>query len=337
MNRMRWKMMIGGLGLSLAGLAAVAGVPDKTGGLSCTPNPSVHTVARVNPEQPIAVPAPKVADLPAIPNPAAPAPIAGPALPSAGLVALPVTLLPPVVPIAVPESVPPQPLMIPSNSAPLPSILSEPKPIDVVPPPLPPAFELALPAPSSPVMPVVKQPELPKPEPTRIQPVVPDFMPATPPPVLDTLPVRTMSNAPPIVSGEPSRSIEKKLKVILHLGDDRPKFEVRDNEEVYLKVTSERVEVKSPGDAGTAMSQMRAAGKVAFVTPGGEGTCDELLVVPGTGQVIVTGKVSFTYNWGKLETTVSGEKMTFRLGAPAVTAVGAGNVTGVPAGYQRTK
>ena len=60
---------------------------------------------------------------------------------------------------------------------------------------------------------------------------------------------------------------------------------------------------------------MRATGKVGFVTPGGDGVCDELSVVPGTGQVVVTGKVQFKYNWGKVETTVSGDRLTFRLGS----------------------
>jgi hypothetical protein len=67
------------------------------------------------------------------------------------------------------------------------------------------------------------------------------------------------------------------------------------------------------------MSTLRATGRVTFVTPGGDGTCEELTVIPGTGQVVVAGRVSFKYNWGKVETIVSGEKMTFRLGsAPGV-------------------
>ena len=344
MNRMRWKLMIGGLGLSLAGLAAVAGVPEKTGGLSCTPNSSVHQVARVNPEPPISIPVPKVAEMPALPAPALP-PIAAemPVLPGPTAPALPPIPSPaaPKLPESAPLSLPPavsvpQPLALPTASTPVFPDVSLPPPASAVPP----AFDFALPPPSVPVVPTATLP-LPAPAPQRIPAIAaPDITPvALPPaaPVADLPPARTVTNSPPVGSSEPSRTIEKKLKVILHLGDDRPKFEVRDNEEVYLKVTSERVDVKSPGDAGTAMSQMRAAGKVVFVTPGGEGTCDELVVVPGTGQVIVTGKVSFTYNWGKLETTVSGEKMTFRLGAPAVAVAGPGTVTGVPAGYQRGK
>ena len=131
---------------------------------------------------------------------------------------------------------------------------------------------------------------------------------------------------------------ERKLKVILSMGDERPRFEVRDGDEIYLKVVCDRVEVKSPGEGGASVSTMRASGKVTFVTPGGEGTCDELAVLPGTGQVIVTGKVSFTYNWGKVETTVTGEKMTFRLGSNTVTpSAAAAGVTGVPASYTRTR
>ena len=137
--------------------------------------------------------------------------------------------------------------------------------------------------------------------------------PATPNPALSEVKPVAVSVTP-----APSRS-EKKLQVLLHMGDERPKFEVRDGEVVYLRVTSEKVDVKSPTDSIEAnLSTMRATGKVRFVTPGGEGTCDELSVVPGSGQVTVMGHVAFIYSWGKVETTVTGEKMTFRLGdAPA--------------------
>ena len=135
---------------------------------------------------------------------------------------------------------------------------------------------------------------------------------------------------------EPARNLEKKLKVLLHMGDERPRFEVKEGDEIYLKVISDKVEVKSPSDSGANMSVMRAGGKVTFITPGGEGTCDELSVIPGTGQVIVTGKVAFTYNWGKVETTVSGEKMTFRLGSASGPTPSSGT-QGVPTSYQRVR
>ena len=160
----------------------------------------------------------------------------------------------------------------------------------------------------------------------------------TPPPVT-AAPVTTAVPTPatPVESAKLS---ERKLKVILAMGDERPRFEVRDGDEVYLKVVCDRVEVKSPGEGGVSVSTMSATGKVTFVTPGGEGTCDQLAVLPGTGQVVVTGKVTFTYNWGKVETTVTGEKMNFRLGSNTVTPTAAqntGNVTGVPTSYSRTR
>ena len=158
---------------------------------------------------------------------------------------------------------------------------------------------------SSPVVPVGTQPPIPQPDPALFQaPLVP------------------VGSAP-----------EKKLKVMLYMGDDRPRFEVRDGEECYLKVVCDKVDVKSPSDRGESMSVMKATGKVTFVTPGGEGECEELSVVPGTGQVIVSGKVTVKHTWGKAETTFSCDRVTFRLGSAPRTRAGdtAGRPRVVPA------
>ena len=150
----------------------------------------------------------------------------------------------------------------------------------------------------------------------------------SPAPVLE----RTQLNPDPAPAQPPVA--EKKLKVILHMGDERPRFEVRDGDEVYLKVVCDKVDVKSPSEKGESMSVMRATGRVTFVTPGGDGVCEELSVAPGTGQVIVTGKVAFKYNWGRVETTVSGDRMNFRLGsAPGV----ATSPATVPASFQERR
>jgi hypothetical protein len=103
--------------------------------------------------------------------------------------------------------------------------------------------------------------------------------------------------------------------VQMHLGAGKPYFEVRDGEELVLKVVSDAVEVKAPADNGDAASVLKASGGVSFRTLGGNGTCDELRVIPGTGEVVVSGRVSVTSNWGKAETTATADKMTFRLGA----------------------
>lgn len=368
MNRTRWKLLIGTLGLSLGGLAAVADVPSRNGIVSCTPG-KPHQVARVAQESPpIPVPALKVADVPMSGAPMIPAPAIIPAIPdvSPRSVAVPAPSAAPVVFVPAPplptitlsepvmsqfkESVieaprlgtealrlpTPQPLPTPVNPVggftlpPLPepvAVKPTPAPLTVPPPNVIERIAI-LPAPV-PVQAVVVAQVIP-----RIPAEAPSskLLPPTPIPSWEPRAQAIPTEAP----SEPARNLEKKLKVMLHMGDERPRFEVKDGDDIYLKVISDKVEVKSPSDSGANMSVMRAGGKVTFITPGGEGTCDELSVVPGTGQVIVTGKVTFTYNWGKVETTVSGEKMTFRLGSTPGTTPSSGT-QGVPTSYQRVR
>ena len=329
MNRTRWKMMIGALGLSLGGLAAVAGVPASDGMVSCAGTPA-HTVARVSEPPPAA--GPKVADLPTLPSvltPPAPRPIELPTPP------------------AVPTPAAPEPTPLPVTG---PNIPALPR-IDPVAPALP---TPALPTPVVPEVPKVKPvvttiPDTKRPLEEQMFPAAKAELPQLPtpaafvvaesPPALAPTPIPASTPAP-TPTPDAAKVAERKLKVILSMGDERPRFEVRDGDEVYLKVVCDRVEVKSPGEGGVTVSTMSATGKVTFVTPGGEGTCDQLAVLPGTGQVVVTGKVTFTYNWGKVETTVTGEKMNFRLGSNAVTpttAQGTTGVTGVPTSFTRTR
>ncbi len=370
MNRTRWKLLIGTLGLSLGGLAAVADVPSQNGIVSCTPG-KPHQVARVvYQEPPIPIPVPKVADVPMSGAPMIPAPAVIPVIPDIntpslpGLSAAPAPLiavpLPPTIGLSEPvfsqfkehvieHKIPslgteplrlptPQPLPIPANPVSGFTLPSFPEPVAVTPTPAPPTIPAPIvieriPTPSAPVpvqAAVVAQ-EIP-----RIPATQPPLAKPTPPvPTTPTWEPRAQA-IPTEAPSEPARNLEKKLKVLLHMGDERPRFEVKDGDDIYLKVISDKVEVKSPSDSGANMSTMRAGGKVTFITPGGEGTCDELSVIPGTGQVIVTGKVAFTYNWGKVETTVSGEKMTFRLGSTPGTTPSSGT-QGVPTSYQRMR
>jgi hypothetical protein len=264
---------------------------------------------------------------------------------------LPVPVAPPT-PAEAPQVAPPgtpTPLALPQLTQ-MPAIPVPAPATPAIPAPAVPAPVVELPltqATQRPVMPMVRDfdPE-PAPMPRPAQPQTaqaapaPAFVPAAgfvldtgavvSNPAPQTPPVQAAPQPPAPVQVTPSPAAapmttsvvaEKKLKVVLHMGDDRPRFVVQDGDETYLRVVCDGVEVKAPSDRGELMSVLKAAGKVRFVTPGGEGTCDELTVVPGTGQVVVSGKVSFQYNWGKLETTVTGERMTFRLGAPAAPGV----------------
>lgn len=281
MTTTRWKLTAGGLVLALGGLAAVAGVPAR----SCQPDQKAGPVVLVEaPVAPAAYQAPAV--VPQLPTdaPAAPAVPTAPEPAPVPAVSTPAEL-PSVPPPVVTAEKKPEPKADKVFELPVPAVEAI-QPVSAPPPvPTPPS----LPATPDPA----PLPSSSEPKPAQVQP--------TP------APAEPLTEAPPIV--------EKKLKVMLHMGDDRPRFEVRDGDEVYLKVVCDKVDVKSPSDRGETMSTLRATGRVTFVTPGGEGTCEELTVIPGTGQVVVTGRVSFKYNWGKVETTVSGDKMTFRLGS----------------------
>ncbi len=161
-----------------------------------------------------------------------------------------------------------------------------------------------------------------------------NFVPPPITPVADTRPVPTKpltaaidpvtppQLTPRVVVDEPTPlrpvSVEKKLRVQLNLGSGKPWLEIRDNEELVLKVVAEAVEVKAVGEGTEGLNVLKATGGVSFRTLGGNGTCDELRVVPGTGEVQLTGKVVVTSNWGKAETTATAEKMTFRLGSEPV-------------------
>jgi hypothetical protein len=107
----------------------------------------------------------------------------------------------------------------------------------------------------------------------------------------------------------------KKFKVMLTMGDGQPHFEVRDGEEVVLKVHSVSVNVRTTTDRGEYVSALNASQRVKFTTPGGEGSCEELEVQAGTGEIIASRNVTFKYTWGKFETALNSERMTFRLGS----------------------
>lgn len=170
---------------------------------------------------------------------------------------------------------------------------TQPKPLDVQP----------LPTPAPQPQPEVRPLPLPGTQPT---PPIPAPLPTpTPLPTPEVKPVEARST--PVV--------EKRLKVSLQMGDGNPRFEIRDGDEVVLKVVSDKIDVKAPTEKGDLWSTLKASGRVKFQSPGGDGFCDELTISPGTCEVVATGKVQFKYNWGKVETAVTSERMTFRLGA----------------------
>lgn len=325
MTLTRWKLLAGVLGLSIGGLAATADqTPSKSAKTADVPCIHCDKVAAA---PPVTIPAPNPAEVPQLTPPSTPAPLL---IPSAST-ELPVPV------VATPAELP----SLPST----PEVVAKPREVtpntlELTLPTIQPvaAAELALPTP--PVEPSVPMP------PIAVEEPKPVLTPTLPVPAPSPTPVSTVPPVPPtpVQASEPVAptptpiavdSTEKKLKVHLHMGEDRPRFEVKDGEEVYLKVICDTVDVKAPTGKADAQSTLRAIGHCSFVTPGGDGSCDELTVIPGTGQVVVSGNVRFRYQWGRAETEVSGERMTFRLGTTPGVAAPNDVPTTVPASYTR--
>lgn len=221
---------------------------------------------------------------------------------------------------AVPEALPgalPLPQAVPG----LPPVQAAPTtPVDngAVPPipgsqplPVPETKPLPLPGVDSEVKPLPTP--VPRPVVGGLRPL-PDVQP-TPPVTPTPLPLPTPTPEVKPVEARSTPTVEKRLKVTLQMGEGNPRFEIRDGEEVVLKVVSEKIDVKAPTEKGDLWSTLKASGRVKFQSPGGDGFCDELTISPGSCEVVATGKVQFKYNWGKVETAVTSERMTFRLGA----------------------
>lgn len=312
MNLTRWKMLAAGFGISVCGLAALAEPACRTIG---------HSAGRSDPTVPESKP--KGATEPKATPVSAPTPVELPA---------------PIPPI--PEAKPTNPLTLKEaiaiateqgNSVPKPAVgvttpaeIAQPVALPDLKPGLPPETQLPsvsqlLPIPTPvPTAPVFIGPIV------TVEQLDPNFAKPLTPPIPGPVTLLPMSVAPPEVLTPPVPPItqvnsvvpsDKKLRVTLQMDEGNPKFEVRDGEEVVLKVVSDKVDVTSPKNKGERWSALKAMGQVKFMTPGGDGFCDELHVVPGTGEVIAVGHVKFTYNWGKVETSATAEKMNFRLGA----------------------
>ena len=303
MTLTRWKMMAGVLGLSIGGLAAMAD-PSQ---------PKADKAAGGKPA-PVEIPAPAPGDVPQIAPAVAPAPKLLP--PASVDVPTPVVATPADLPLLPQPAPAPKPVavrdfefVVPTATPIVVPVANEAAPI----------MDLTVSEPAAPKPPSVPAPAAP--EPVASAPVVPE-PPSISPPVVRPEPTPELKPTPPSVATSPAlpistagATVEKKLKVMLHMGDQRPRFEVKDADEVYLRVVCDKVDVEAPTGKADGQSTLKAMGHCAFVTPGGDGVCDDLTVVPGTGEVVVSGNVRFVYRWGRAETEVSGAKMTFRLGA----------------------
>ena len=296
MTLTRWKLLAGVFGIAMVGLVAMANpqCPGKADPSREKAPPSREVVVRpVDTPKTITLESPK------------PGPATVPAIPD-------------VVVGAVPPIVDPMPSV--------PALPVSRKAETVV--------EIPLPATSPPVSLPAVSPltfELPKVE------LAPNSTPAAAPAVLSPTP--SIPSSPPKTEQpvlvptpihEPQRETsaikeeaETRVRVVVPLGKSQAKFEVLTGDTVLLQAVCESVEVRSPGDKaekGSAASPIKASGKVRFTAPGCSGTCDSLAVLPGSGEVELTGSVRVLCKHGQAETEIQATSMKFKLGsAPSAT------------------
>jgi hypothetical protein len=123
--------------------------------------------------------------------------------------------------------------------------------------------------------------------------------------------VKAPSVSAPTVAGT-------KFRILLRVGEGEPSFEVKNGDNLVLKVACEKVDIKSPEKGG--LSEVTAKGKVRFAGFGAEGTCDELKFLAGTGEVSMTGevKVQVKDKLGRIESELTTGSMKYKIDASAV-------------------
>ena len=330
MSISRWKIMACSLGLSLAGLAVIAGPMNNR--LNAQYDPVGANRQGVSSSTP-------TDDPPAEPVAGKPA-----------AVFLAQETLPPLIEIVMPNDVPaiPAPPSIALETVPEPTVALFGSEVLPMPREAAQQFELytetVVPAPvqmiTAPPVPVEPAPLADVPMIVAVPVIQPNPLPPTtplPPPL-----VQPLQPLPPVVHGAPyvqppqmpapvvqqtSVATASKLKMLVRLNDGRPRFEIRSKEstELLFKVYGEKVEMQ-PAEQGkpSSMAGMCATGKVRFTGPGVEGTCDQLIVMSGTGEVMMKGNVTMKSKHGKAWSEVTAERMIYQISTEGLTTVSSG-------------
>jgi hypothetical protein len=340
MSISRWKIMAGVLGVSLGGIAAIAGQcprSEEPRTQRTDDSPLVVEAPKVPPAGAGTKPTPPMSELPAststLPSvpaytddlklPMVPAPNSSPIIPPISVQkteekkpdAAPVipTVVLPMTPNVIPASgttpvkqEPTAPPIVPDTKPMVPSIpptTSIPSPVEFT-------------KPGTPVTPPVAD----------LGPFVQPTLPATNPPaptvntaadVRLTQPI-SANAAPPVATPVATT----KFRILLRVGEGEPSFEVRTGDDLLLKVLCEKVDIKSP-EKGQSLSAVTASGRVRFVGFGAEGTCDTLSFLAGSGEVSMTGavKIQVKDKLGRVESELTTDTIKYKLDASAVPGV----------------
>lgn len=158
--------------------------------------------------------------------------------------------------------------------------------------------------------------------PTAVPPVFgppPSTGPGLPPAPADPLPSVNVPPSKPTPAPAQAPVGATPFRILLRVGEGEPTFEVKNGDNLVLKVACEKVDIKSP-EKGAGMSEVIAHGKVRFAGFGAEGTCDELKFFAGTGEVSMTGdvKVQVKDKLGRVESELTSGSLKYKIDASAV-------------------
>lgn len=103
------------------------------------------------------------------------------------------------------------------------------------------------------------------------------------------------------------------LRLSVRTGTGTPRFEIRDGDHLLLKVTSEKMEMHAAHSATAPLPGLCATGKVKVHGSGLDGTCDQLLVVSESGEVVLKGNVRLTCYRAGSSSEIMAEQMKFQL------------------------
>jgi hypothetical protein len=209
---------------------------------------------------------------------------------------------PPVAAPVAPDLAPPppvigKPLDTSLTPAPTPSKLDPPMPMSPALPPAPPPIPMP---PKLDLPPASTAPSVPPPMPVS-PPVIPNG-PALMPPAVPA-PAVTTKSAP---TGQ--------YKLYLRMGGTgSPRFEIRDGDQLLLKVSCEQIELHGANDGATALPGLTATGKVKVHGSGLDGTCDQLNIVSAKGEVALKGNVHLNCYRGTSASQVAADSVMFQL------------------------
>ncbi|QVL34652.1 hypothetical protein KIH39_12310 [Telmatocola sphagniphila] len=237
--------------------------------------------------------------------------------------------LPPIVPLEAKPAAEkkPDPIQVPLTPAPKPAPVEAPNTEFK----LEPKFELApLPTPAPVKTPmVIERPiDVQPPKPQRVETEVPPRSISTIKPT--NIPAREGEKSNSLPDKNPIRKAEatSRMKLIVTLGDGKPRFEIRNisTNKCLMKVTADAInidqiesyiKIDNHGNRGPApeiLQKLTAHGEIHFQGPDIQGSCKELSILAGTGEVLLKGGVELRTKTAKSWSSMQSDKVVYQIG-----------------------